>query len=719
MIRGGGTIAAMAGPNRLAGETSPYLLQHAHNPVDWYPWGPEALERARTEGKPIFLSIGYAACHWCHVMERESFEDPVTAAELARDFIAIKVDREERPDLDQVYMAAVQAMTGQGGWPMSVFLTPDGRPFYGGTYFPAQPRGELPAFRQVLAAVAHAWQEQRPALEASGDRLVAALAGAIKASEPTDAGGLPAGVEEGAEVTLRTSFDRVNGGWGRAPKFPQPMTIEFLLRRLAHGGRSDDSETEPATLSMVRATLDGMARGGVRDQLGGGFHRYSTDAVWLVPHFEQMLYDNAQLGRAYLHAWQLLGEPRDRAVACGVLDAIVRDFTTSEGGFAASRDADTDGVEGATFTWDPAEVAAGLGPDHPDLALVLAAWDISAAGNWHEFPGRSILRRARSDQQLATQFGLSAADIERRLEAARSALLAARDRRPQPGRDDKVLAGWDGLAIAALAEGSAALDAAGDDPAAAERYLSAAIAAATVCVEHLLDPRGRLGRSWKDGRATGAGVLEDYACLAEGLLALYQATFDERWFRSARTLADAILERFADPAGGFFDTADDHEVLITRPKDVQDNAVPSGNAMAATVLLRLAAFTGDRRYRDAAESALRGPAGLAASHPTFFAQALVALDLAGAQVDEVAIAGKLDGLATRALVRVARTGFRPNQVVAAAPDPGSSSIELLAGRTLIGGAPAAYVCHAFTCRLPVTEPAALGRLLARAPAEIG
>jgi uncharacterized protein len=712
MIRGGGTIATMPAPNRLAGETSPYLLQHAHNPVDWYPWGPEALERARSEDKPIFLSIGYAACHWCHVMERESFEDPVTAAELARDFVAIKVDREERPDLDQVYMAAVQALTGQGGWPMSVFLTPDGRPFYGGTYFPSAPRGELPAFRQVLAAVAHAWQEQRPSVEASGDRLVVALSEGLRAaSGPGLAGtatGLPASAAAEAVATLEASFDPRLGGWGRAPKFPQPMTIEFLLRRLAAVG----PERDPAAAAMVRTTLDRMAGGGLRDQLGGGFHRYSTDAQWLVPHFEQMLYDNAQLGRAYLHAWQLLGDERDRQVACGTLDAIVRDFTTADRGLAASRDADTNGVEGATFTWSPSEVAAALPAGSPDIGLVQAAWDVTSVGNWHEAHGRTILRRVRSDQELAEQFDLSVDDVRAGLEQARAGLLGARDRRPQPNRDDKVLAGWNGLAIAALAEGANALGA-GDDPERAERYLSAAIGAARVCVNGLLDADGRLGRSWKDGRATGSGVLEDYACLAEGLLALYQATFDEAWFRVARSLANAILERFSDPSGGFFDTGSDHEALITRPKDLQDNAVPSGNAMAVTVLLKLAALTGDQRYRDAAEAALLLVADIAPRHPTFFGQWLVALDLALARIDEVAIIGDRGLPETVDLLRVTRSGFRPNQVVASTAEPAFSSIELLDDRSRVGGHSTAYVCHGFSCLLPVSTPEALAGLLDR------
>ncbi|HEY7936634.1 MAG TPA: thioredoxin domain-containing protein [Candidatus Limnocylindrales bacterium] len=702
----------MPAQNRLAGETSPYLLQHAHNPVDWYPWGPEALERARAEDKPIFLSIGYAACHWCHVMERESFEDPVTAAELARDFVAIKVDREERPDLDQVYMAAVQAMTGQGGWPMSVFLTPVGRPFYGGTYFPAVPRGEIPAFRQVLAAVAHAWREQRSSVEASGDRIVTALSEGLRtdaaASSGGQAAGLPAGAAVEAVATLQASFDGRFAGWGRAPKFPQPMTIEFLLRHLSAVGIGND----PVALAMTRETLDRMAAGGLRDQLGGGFHRYSTDAEWLAPHFEQMLYDNAQLGRAYLHAWQLLGDERDRAVACGTLDAIVRDFTTSDRGLAASRDADTNGVEGATFTWTPSEVAAALPPGSPDLALVQAAWDITEGGNWHEAHGRTILRRVRTDAELAETWGLPVDEVAARLERARAALLAGRDRRPQPNRDDKVLAGWNGLAIAALSEAAIALGAGGDAER-AERYRSAATGAARTCVAGLLDAEGRLWRSWKDGRATGSGVLEDYACLAEGLLSLYEATFDERWFHVARSLADAILERFADSAGGFFDTASDHEVLITRPKDLQDNAVPSGNAMAVTVLLRLAAWTGDARYRDAAEGGLRLVVEVAPKHPTFFGQWLVALDLALADIDEIAIAGDPDLAETLDLLAVVRSGFRPHQVVALSANPSSSSIELLADRTRVDGHSAAYVCFEFACLLPVTDPAALRAQLHR------
>ena len=441
-----------------------------------------------------------------------------------------------------------------------------------------------------------------------------------------------------------------------------------------------------------------------------------------MPHFEQMLYDNAQLARAYLHAWQLLGVAGDRVVAVGALDAIVRDFTTAGGGLAASRDADTEGVEGATFTWTPGEVqaaleAAGLGDER---SLAERAWDVTDQGNWSEGNGRSILHRAESDAALADAFGLGEDELRGRLERRRLALLAERDRRPQPARDDKVLAGWNGLAIAALSEAAVAFAAAGGpgDAERAGRYRAAALGAATTCVDHLLSnggrqPGGHLGRSWKDGRTTGSGVLEDYACLAEGLLALYGATFDERWFGIARALADTILARFSDPAGGFFDTADDHETLFTRPKDVQDNAVPSGNAMAATVLLRLAALTGEARYRVAAEGAIAQVAELAPRHPTFFAQWLVALDFAQAEVDEIAIIGDPAQASTRALLEIVEHGFRPHQVVAAAAGRDPSRIELLGGREAIGGRPTGYVCHGFVCRLPVTSPDALAEQLAK------
>jgi uncharacterized protein YyaL (SSP411 family) len=686
-------------PNRLAGETSPYLLQHAHNPVDWFPWGEEALAKARGEDKPIFLSIGYAACHWCHVMERESFEDEATAAELNRGFVAIKVDREERPDLDQLYMAAVVAMTGQGGWPMSVFLTPDGRPFYGGTYFPNEPRHGMPAFRQVLAGVRRAWEEQRAEVTETGTRLVAALV--ERQAAPARGRPLPdRSTLDGAVATLESQFDAENGGWGHAPKFPQPMTIEFLLRRSLVG--------DTRALAMARRSLDRMADGGIRDQLGGGFHRYATDAVWLVPHFEQMLYDNAQLARVYLHAWQATGEPGYRDVALGTLDYVARELTTPDGAFAASQDADTDGVEGATFTWTQAEIAEVLadGGAREDVALFSSAYGVRAEGNWE---GRTILSRGHPSTELAERFGLTTDDVERRLERARTLLRERRSQRPQPARDDKALAAWNGLAIAAFAEAARAVEVDADPFVAARAgdLRASAIRAAETITAGLLGPDGRLRRSWKDHRAAAPGVLEDYADLAEGLLALYASTFDERWFILARTLADSMIARFADRDGGFHDIADDHETLVMRPKDLQDNAVPSGGAMATTVLLQLAALSGEGRYRAAAEDALRQVGPYLARYPGAFAQWLVAADLQAGSVVEIAVIGDPDDPETARLLRPALAGFRPRQVVACAPDPVATAVPLLAGRFRINDRPTAFVCRDFACRQPVNDPEAL------------
>ena len=673
--------------NRLASETSPYLLQHAHNPVDWSAWGPDALARAKLLDRPIFLSIGYAACHWCHVMERESFEDEATAAVLNASFVPIKVDREERPDLDQVYMAAVQAMTGGGGWPMSVFLTPEGRPFYGGTYFPDTPRHGLPSFRQLLEGISDAWRTQRGELETSGLRLVEALAGAN--ALPLGSA-MPAAQDlEAAVAGIEKQFDTANGGWGGAPKFPQPMTIEFLLRRAAATG-------DARPLAMARRSLDAMADGGIHDQLGGGFHRYATDARWLVPHFEQMLYDNAQLARAYLQAWHGTGDERYRDVATGTLDYLVRELRTTDGAFAASQDADTDGVEGGTFTWTAAEVRAALGPASPAFE---AAYDVTDAGNWE---AATILQRV-------TPPGGPKAEAE--LAAARATLLARRQARPQPARDDKALAAWNGLAIGAFAEAHRL--------GLGDAYRDAGVTAANAILSGLYDSgSGRLKRSWKDGRATGEGVLEDYADLADGLLVLYEATFMERWFRVARQLGDAILNHFVDPDGGFFDTADDHERLITRPKDVQDNAVPSGGAMATFVLLRLHALTGDGRYRTAAEAAIASVAPLAARYPTAFAKWLTAIDFALADVVEIAIVGDPADTATRALIDVSEAAAA-SRVLAVSADPAASAVPLLADRIAIDGHPTAYVCRGFACQMPVTSADALRDQLAPQATAVG
>ena len=678
-------------PNRLAAETSPYLLQHANNPVDWFPWGPEALSQARLLDRPIFLSIGYAACHWCHVMERESFEDEATAKGLNDRFIAIKVDREERPDLDSIYMSAVQAMTGSGGWPMSVFLTPDGQPFYGGTYFPESPRHGMPSFQQVLEGVWNAWTGQRGEIIAAGQRLVAALVEQNRSAAPGTGPAIDGELFQAVDDALVASFDQRNGSWGGAPKFPQPMTLEYLLRRIAGG----DARTAP----MARFTLDKMADGGIRDQLGGGFHRYATDAHWLVPHFEQMLYDNAQLARVYLHAWAVFGDDRYRSVAVGVLDYLIRELTTTDGAFAASQDADTDGIEGLTFTWRATEIREVLGP--VAAARFGEAYGVTDEGNWE---GVTIPSRVwPAPDALPFRDDLT---LEAELGSGRAKLLERRATRPQPARDDKALAAWNGLAIAALAEAGRLLG--------EERYTAAAVSAATVIVDGLLTAGGSLGRSWKDGRASGAGVLEDYADLAEGLLALYETTFDERWFSIARGLADQILERFSDPAGGFFDTAVDHETLITRPRDVQDNAVPSGGAMATTVLLRLAAWTGEGRHRDAADRALSTVTPHLTRYPTGFAQWLVAASFAVSDVVEVAVVGDPSEAATRALLEPVWATWRPAQVLAAAPERiiPSSVVPLLADRVAIGGRATAYVCRNFACALPVTDADALADQLA-------
>ncbi len=688
--------------NRLAGETSPYLLQHAHNPVDWFPWGPDALARARLLDRPVFLSIGYAACHWCHVMERESFEDEATAAMLNARFVAIKVDREERPDLDQLYMGAVQAMTGQGGWPMSVFLTPDGRPFFGGTYFPDTPRHGMPSFRQVLEGVHQAWTGQRAEVERAGTRLVEAL---IDAQRTPASGTVPEAGSLLAEAAARVidAFDGAHGGWGDAPKFPQPMTVELLLRRHVATG-------DPRPLAVARRTLAAMAAGGIHDQLGGGFHRYSTDAAWLVPHFEQMLYDNAQLARAYLHAWALTGDGELLAATTGALDYLLRELRTDDGGFAASQDADTNGVEGATFTWTADEIREVLGAS---FDLFATAYGVAEGGNWE---GRTILSRVVDDRALARRFGLAVGRVPDLLAGARAALLARRSTRSQPSRDDKVLAGWNGLAIAALADAGRALGADGEPEhaALAARYLAAASTAAAAVLDGLRQPDGRLRRSWKDGRASADGVLADHACLAEGLLALYEATLDERWYRESLSLVEVILARFADPAGGFFDTADDGERLVVRPRDVQDNATPSGGAMATEVLLRLGALSGEARYRAAADAALATVVGMLGRYPTAFAQWLCALELVEAGITEVAIVGDPADEGVRRLLEVANRGYHPFHVLAASGTPEAAAVPLLRGRFALRGRGTAFVCRDFACRLPVHEPEALQALLLEA-----
>ncbi len=644
--------------NRLANETSPYLLQHADNPVDWYPWGEEALERARAEDKPILLSIGYAACHWCHVMEHESFEDAETAALMNERFVPVKVDREERPDLDALYMDAVVALTGHGGWPMTVFLTPVGEPFYGGTYFPPEPRHGLPGFRELLDAVADAYADRRGDVDRQADALVEAIAGSA-AAEPSREP-LTEGLLADAIRTLARGLDREWGGWGRAPKFPPHSVFELLLRRHA---RTGDEEA----LAMATATLDAMALGGMHDLVGGGFHRYSVDERWLVPHFEKMLYDNALLGSAYLHAWAVTGEGRYREVAERTLEYLLRELRLPEGGFASSQDADTDGVEGLTFTWTQDELTRVLGPDR--------------AGLLEPFEdGRFIVRGDLADHE-------------------RERLLAARDGRPQPARDDKAIAAWNGFALAALAEAGRRFSR--DD----------LLTAAEGLAEFLLGPLslegGRLGRSRREGRVSGPGYLDDYAAVAQGLYELHLASGDLRWLEEARRLALLALDLFADEAkGGFFLAGADAETLVARKKELDDNPTPAGSSVLAEVLLRLARIYGDDELERRAVGALRLVRDLAARAPQGFAYALCALDLHLSPPRELALVGEPDA----AVARAALEHYDPTAVAAwshGLGDERAHAVPLLAGKGLVEGRAAVYVCERFACGAPVTDPQAL------------
>jgi uncharacterized protein YyaL (SSP411 family) len=619
--------------NRLAAETSPYLLQHADNPVDWYPWGEEAFERAGAEDKPVLLSVGYAACHWCHVMEHESFEDPDTAALMNERFVCVKVDREERPDVDGLYMDAVVTMTGHGGWPMTVFLTPDGRPFFGGTYFPPEPRYNMPSFGQLLLAVDQAYRERRQELEQQADALVGAIRKASAA--PPSKEPLTSELISRAVSVLAAQFDPRHGGFGRAPKFPPASNLELLLRT----GRED-------ALGMVRQTLDGMAAGGMYDLVGGGFHRYSVDEQWLVPHFEKMLYDNALLASTYLHAWLVTREERYRGIVEETLDYMVRELRLPEGGFASAQDADTDGVEGLTYTWTEQEIV--------DKELL------------QPFEGRFILR------------GELPAD-------ERGRLLEERSRREQPLRDDKVVTAWNGLALAAFAEASHRLER--DD------YREAAIDLAEFLLGPMTREDGGLYRTYRDGTAKIDGYLEDYADVAHGLLELHWATGDLRWLEEARNVAGRA-ERFRDEErGGYF--VDDHG-LVARRKEFDDHPTPSGNSMMAYVLLRLARIYGDQELESAAVEIFRVARPLVERAPIAAGHLLCALDLHFSTPREIAVVG-----ASEALRRAALEGFQPNTVFAFAEEP-TNAVPLLAGKPLVDGQPAGYVCERFACQAPVT-----------------
>jgi len=687
--------------NRLAKESSPYLLQHAHNPVDWRPWGDEAFAVAKKEDKPVFLSIGYSTCHWCHVMERESFENEDLAKYLNAHFVAIKVDREERPDVDAVYMAAVQAMTGQGGWPLSVFLTPDKKPFFGGTYFPPTDRYGRPGFKTVLERLADYWKNHRADVDGSAAELTSHIQGADAdvAKHELTADALARGVDQ-----FRAAFDSVHGGFGPAPKFPRAFSLSFLLGERRRAGKG-------VATSMVEKTLDEMARGGLCDQLGGGFHRYSTDAEWLVPHFEKMLYDQATLARAYVEAWQIDGNADFAATARGTFDYVLRDLSDPAGGFHCAEDADSEGVEGKFYVWTRAEVVAALGEE--DGRLFADLYDVSERGNYkdeatHEDTGNSILRLETSLAVEAKKLGVDAAVLAKRVAPMRAKLLAIREKRIRPHLDDKVLTDWNGLMIGSLAYGGAALG--------EKRYVDAAARAASFVL--LLDTLD--GSMMHRYRAKVAGIgafLDDYAFLGLGLVDLYEATFDPRWLRAARSCARDVVERFADSKNGGFHFVSKHgETLVARTKELYDGAIPSGNSAAMLLLLRVGRLTQDEKLEAAGRDALASWASTIDRYPSGYPVALMALAFAIGPTREVVIAGDPSDAATQALVAEVRRRHLPQTVVLLHP-PGDAgrAIEEVApfvkAQGLVGGKPAAYVCENFACKAPVTTAAEFGRLL--------
>jgi hypothetical protein len=688
-----------APPNRLIHETSPYLQQHARNPVDWYPWGPEALQRAKELERPIFLSIGYSACHWCHVMEHESFEDPEIAQILKQHFISIKVDREERPDLDQIYMTSVQILTqlttgyAQGGWPMSVFLTPDLQPFYGGTYFPPDDRYGRPGFRRILLALADMWRNRRDELVQQGTQ-IARYIGEASRLGPSDKAPGPDLLERAVHA-LRRSFDRTYGGFGSAPKFPHALELRLLLRAWKRFG---DAEA----LEMVQHTLNRMAMGGLFDQLGGGFHRYSTDAQWLVPHFEKMLYDNALLSQAYLEAHLASGEPFYRRVAERTLDYVLREMTSPDGPFWSTQDADSEGVEGKFYVWSGAQLEQVLGKDQAEVFGYV--YGVTPAGNWE---GLNILHRGKTDEQDARMLGIGTEELRQVLNDARRKLLEVRSRRVWPGRDEKILTAWNALMIAAMAEAGPALG----EP----RYTEAAVRAAAFLLDRMRAPDGRLLRTTKGGSAPKLNAyLEDYSCAVNALVSVYEATFSPRWLEAALELAGIMVEQFWDPVeAGFFFTGKDHEALIARIKDTHDSSTPSGNSLAAAALLRLSHLTGRADLREKAERTLGAAQPLMEKSPLAAAQMLLALDYFLGPVQEIAVVGDPAGAQTRRVLRTIFESFQPNKVVALKTPAGSEdqTVPLLKDKPAQGEV-TTYVCQDFSCQAPLVGAEAVETRLA-------
>lgn len=662
--------------------------------MNWYPWGQEALQRSKLENKPIFLSIGYAACHWCHVMERESFEDETTAAFMNEHFINIKVDREERPDLDNIYMTATQAMTGSGGWPMSVFLTPDLQPFYAGTYFPPVRRYNMPSFREILEAIINAWNNDRDKAIDSSRRITTHIQAQVAPGKYE----LNFNKEhlDVAVKSLNEAYDWGYAGWGGAPKFPQAMSVDFLLQQDAAG----NSEALKPALHMLRA----MSRGGMYDVVGGGFSRYSTDNFWRVPHFEKMLYDNAQLIRAYLHAWLITKDSDFKRVVEESISFVAREMTHPEGGFYSSLDADSEGVEGKFYVWTSDQIREILGDEYE---FYKAAYGITTTGNWE---GVTVLQRALDDSTLAARYNIDRETAIAKLTDCHAKLLNVRNERVHPGTDDKVLASWNGLMLEALAETARYLGIK-EESLQHNSYYKMAMRNAVFLLDEMKKD-GKLHRSWRDGKVINEVFLEDYAALILGLLELYQTDFKERWFSSAMELADEMIDRFGDSEGGFFDTPLDGESLIFRPKDLQDNATPSGNALACEALFKLAAFTGNSKYRDLAEASLRQVAEVALRYPTMFGRWLSAAGFGLGNQKQVAVLGGPEDENVNALIHILREGYRPNMVVAASPyPPYKDAPALLDNRPLLKGKSAVYVCEGFICKNPVTDPDELEKML--------
>jgi uncharacterized protein len=670
--------------NRLARETSPYLLQHATNPVDWFPWGQEALEKARAENKPIFLSIGYSACHWCHVMEHESFENPEIASLMNEHFVNIKVDREERPDLDQIYMSAVMAMTGHGGWPMSVFLTPQCKPFFGGTYFPPTDSRGMAGFPRVLLSVHRAWEERREEIAESAAEMTEQLRAFGSISKGT--GPLDFKLLDQAARTLMRNFDPVHGGFGRAPKFPHPMDLRVLLR---HHLRTGDDQA----LHVVRHTLQKMARGGIYDHLGGGFARYSTDERWLAPHFEKMLYDNALLSSTLLEAVQATGDPSFRQVARETMNYVLGRMTGSHGAFHSTEDADSEGVEGKFYVWSLAEVTDVLGAERAKTFCYV--YDVTEEGNWEH---HNILNLTKPIEHAARLLDREPGELESELAPSRALLLAAREKRVPPAMDTKVLVSWNGLMIAALAEGGRVLS--------DERYIDAAARAAAFILDHMRQSDGRLLHTFKDEEAKLDAYLDDYASLIDGLTRLYESTGQPRWLESALELAAIMIDEFGDPEqGGFFFTGRRHEALIARQKDIHDNATPSGSGLAATALLRLGALTGRADFTRAGKEALEAIKSVLEREPAACGQSLIALDFLLSTVTEFAVIAGPDPAVTRAVLDTISSKFRPRKVVApATPEQAAllaGKVALLVDRPLRDGRTTTYICENGTCREPL------------------